>query len=444
MFKSLSEKLEAGFKKIRSRGKLSESDVKEAMREIRVALLEADVHFDVVKSFIESIREKAVGEAVLASLTPGHQVIKIVHEELVELMGGSQSKLIVSSSPPTVIMLVGLQGSGKTTTVGKLAKQFKKEGARPLLVPADVQRPAAIHQLKVLGEELGIDCYETDSKNPVEICASAVRMAKDNGFNRVILDTAGRLQIDDVLMEELKKVKNAAGPHEILFVADAMLGQEAVNVAKGFDDTLDITGVVLTKMDGDARGGAALSIRHITGKPIKFIGTGEKLDKLEPFHPDRIAGRILDKGDVLTLVEKAEEVFSQEEAEKLSSKIHKASFDLEDFLSQLRQMKKLGPLQNVLKMVPGMSSKMKNAQVDDTIMVKTEAIICSMTKKERRKHTIINSSRKKRIAKGSGTHVSDVNRVLKQFDQTKKMMKQFSRPGFMRKMTQGRGGFPFG
>ncbi len=443
MFESLSEKLETGFRKLRGRGKLSESDVKEALREVRVALLEADVHFDVAKSFIENIREKAVGESVLQSLKPGHQVVKVVHEELVELMGREQSKLTIASSPPTIIMLAGLQGSGKTTTAGKLAKQFKKEGTRPLLVPADVQRPGAIHQLKILGKELGVDCYESDSKDPVEICRSAVSMAKTSGFNRVILDTAGRLHIDDALMDELQKVKSATTPHEILFVADAMLGQEAVNVAKGFNDALDITGVILTKMDGDARGGAALSIRHVTGKPIKLIGTGEKLDKLEPFHPERIAGRILNKGDILSLIEKAEEIVSKEDAEKLANKIHKNVFDLEDFLSQLRQMKKLGSMQSVMKMIPGLSNKMKNTQVDDKVLVKTEAIICSMTPKERRHHKVINSSRKKRIARGSGTHVSDVNRVLKQFDQTKKMMKQFSSGGFARKMMMGKGGLPF-
>ena len=441
MFESLSEKLEAGFKKLRARGKLTEADVKEALREVRVALLEADVHFNVVKSFIASIQEKAVGESVLNSLTPGHQVIKIVHEELVALMGGQESKLTVASSPPTVVMLVGLQGSGKTTTAGKLAKRFKKEGTRPLLVPADVQRPAAIHQLKVLGKELGIDCFETDSRDPVEICRSAVESARSSGYNRVILDTAGRLHIDDALMEELRKVKEATRPHEILFVADAMLGQEAANVAKGFNDVLDVTGVILTKMDGDARGGAALSIRHVTGKSIKLIGTGEKLDKLEAFHPDRVAGRILDKGDVLSLIEKAEEVISREEAEKLAGKIQSNEFDLEDFLNQLRQMKKLGPLQNVLKMIPGMGAQMKNVQVDDKALTRTEAIICSMTPRERRKYGILNSSRKKRIAKGSGTHVADVNRLLKQFEQTRKMMKQLSGGGLMSKMMRGQGGF---
>lgn len=443
MFESLSEKLEAGFKKLRARGKLSESDVKEALREVRIALLEADVSYGAVKAFIGNIQEKAVGESVLNSLTPGHQVIKIVHDELVELLGGVQSKLTVAPSPPTIIMLVGLQGSGKTTTAGKLARQFKKEGTLPLLVPADVQRPAAIHQLKTLGKELGIDCFETGSMDPVEICRSAVETARNSGYNRVILDTAGRLHIDDSLMEELKKIKGAARPHEILFVADAMIGQEAVNVGKGFNDALDITGVILTKMDGDARGGAALSIRHVTGKPIKLIGTGEKLDKLEPFHPDRMAGRILNKGDVMSLIEKAQETITQEDARNLADKIHKNSFDLEDFLAQFRQMKKMGSMQNILKMIPGVGSKLKDVKVDEKELGKTEAIICSMTPKERRKHTIIDSSRRKRIAKGSGTHVADVNRLLRQFEQTKKMMKQFSNPGFARRLTQGKGGFSF-
>lgn len=422
---------------------MSAADVKEAMREVRIALLEADVNYGVVKAFIESVQEKAVGEAVLNSLTPGHQVIKIVHDELVELLGGKQSKLTVAPSPPTIIMLVGLQGSGKTTTAGKLAKQFKKEGTLPLLVPADVQRPAAIHQLKIIAKEIGVECFETGSMDPVEICRSAVETARNSGFNRVILDTAGRLHIDDSLMEELKKIKGVSRPHEILFVADAMIGQEAVNVGKGFNDALDITGVILTKMDGDARGGAALSIRHVTGKPIKLIGTGEKLDKLEPFHPDRMAGRILNKGDVLSLIEKAQEIITQEDAQDLADKLYKNTFDLEDFLAQFRQVKKMGPLQNILKMIPGIGAKLKDVQLDEKVLVKTEAIICSMTKRERRKHTIINSSRKKRIAKGSGTHVADVNRLLKQFEQSKKMMKQFSGQGFAQKMMQGKGGFPF-
>ncbi len=441
MFDSLTGKLETVFKKLRSRGVLKEDDVKEAMREVRLALLEADVNFKVVKDFIGRVQERAVGQEILASLTPGQQVIKIVHEELVGLLGGTQAKLFLSPNPPTVIMLAGLQGSGKTTTAGKLARNFKTDGRRVMLVPADTRRPAAIQQLVTLSKQVGVDAYSSDQKDPVTICREAVKQAASSLYEVVILDTAGRLQIDEPLMEELRQIKAAVKPHEILFVADAMTGQEAVNIASKFNTDLGFDGVVLTKLDGDARGGAALSVRAVTGKPLKFVGMGEKLDALEPFHPDRMASRILGMGDVLSLIEKAQEAVGQEEAVKLAKKLKKNSFDLEDFRSQLKQVKKLGGLESIISMIPGMG-KMKMPETDESEkeLKKVDAIISSMTVKERSDYTIINGSRRARIAKGSGTQVQDVNRLLKQFAQMRKMMKSMTggKMGKMGRMFGGR------
>ena len=390
-------------------------------------MLEADVNFQIAKGFIARIAEKAVGSEVMDSLTPGHQVVKIVHEELIHLLGFESSQITFSGEPTTIILMVGLQGSGKTTSAGKLAKKFKDEGKNPFLVPADVYRPAAIEQLNILGEKLDTDVFATnDQKDPVEICRNACEEALEKGLNPVIIDTAGRLHIDEKLMEELKNIKIEIQPHEILLVADAMTGQEAVNIAQSFDSSLGIDGIILTKMDGDARGGAALSIKEITGKPIKFIGVGEKLEALEVFHPDRLASRILGMGDVLSLIEKAESNVSIDSAKDLYKKIKKDSFSLVDFKNQLAQMKKMGPLDQLMGMLPGMKG-LKNIKIDDKALVRTEAIINSMTSQERLKHQILNGNRKKRIAKGSGTHVSDVNRLLKQFVPSKKMMNKFSK-----------------
>ncbi len=444
MFDSLSDKLEAVFKKLRGRGVLKEDNVKEALREVRLALLEADVNFKVVKDFIGRIQERAVGQEVLTSLTPGQQVIKIVHEELVALLGGTQAKLHLSPNPPTTIMMVGLQGSGKTTTAGKLAKNFKKDGRRVLLVPADTRRPAAIQQLLTLAKQVGVDAYTSDQKDPVAICSSAVKHAASSLYEVVILDTAGRLQIDEPLMEELRLIKAEAKPHEVLFVADAMTGQEAVNIAAKFNSDLGFDGVVLTKLDGDARGGAALSVRAVTGKPLKFVGVGEKLDALEPFHPDRMASRILGMGDVMSLIEKAQESVDRQEAEKLAKKLKKNSFDLDDFRNQLKQVKKLGGLEQIMGMIPGMGKlKLPDTQVNEKELTKVDAIISSMTPKERSDYTIINGSRRARIAKGSGTQVQDVNRLLKQFAEMRKMMKSMT-SGKMAKMGRMLGGrMPF-
>ena len=444
MFDSLSGKLESVFKKLRGRGVLKEEDVKEALREVRLALLEADVNFKVVKDFIGRIQERAVGEEVLGSLTPGQQVVKVVHDELVVLLGGTQAKLYLSPNPPTVIMMVGLQGSGKTTTSGKLARNFKKEGRRVLLVPADTQRPAAIQQLVTLARQLGVDAFESTEKDPVIICREAVKKAASSLYEVVILDTAGRLQIDDHLMEELRKIKAGVKPHEVLFVADAMTGQEAVNIAAKFDADLGFDGVVLTKLDGDARGGAALSVRSVTGKPVKFVGMGEKLDALEAFHPDRMASRILGMGDVMSLIEKAQETVSREEAQKLATKLKKNSFDLDDFRNQLKQVKKLGGLESIMGMIPGMGKmKLPDAQLNEKELTKVDAIISSMTTKERADYTVINGSRRARIAKGSGTQVQDVNRLLKQFAEMRKMMKSMT-SGKMGKMSRMFGGrMPF-
>jgi signal recognition particle subunit SRP54 len=441
MFDSLSGKLEAIFKKLRGRGVLKEDDVKEAMREVRLALLEADVNFKVVKDFIGKVQERAVGQEILSSLTPGQQVIKIVHEELVAILGGTQAKLHLSPNPPTVIMVIGLQGSGKTTTCGKLAKNFKKDGRRTLLVPADTQRPAAIQQLITLAKQVGVEAYASDQKDPITICREAVKYAASSLYEVVILDTAGRLQIDELLMDELRQIKAGAKPHETLFVADAMTGQEAVNIAEKFNTSVGFDGVVLTKLDGDARGGAALSVRAVTGKPLKFVGMGEKLDALEPFHPDRMASRILGMGDMMSLIEKAQETVDQEEALQLAKKLKRNSFDLDDFRNQLKQVKKLGGLEQIMGMVPGLNKvKLPEGQESDKELTKVDAIISSMTPKERTDYMIINGSRRARIAKGSGTQVQDVNRLLKQFAEMRKMMKSMTsgKMGKMGKMFGGR------
>jgi signal recognition particle subunit SRP54 len=442
MFDALTGKLEAVFKKLRGRGVLKEDDVREALREVRLVLLEADVNFKVVKDFIGRVQERAVGREILTSLTPGQQVIKVVHEELAGLLGGTQAKLHLSPNPPTVIMMVGLQGSGKTTTAGKLARNFKKDGRKVLLVPADTRRPAAIEQLKTLARQVGVDAFASDSTDPVAICRDAKVHAERSLFDVVILDTAGRLQIDEPLMEELRQIKAGVKPHEVLFVADAMTGQEAVNIAETFNGSVGFDGVVLTKMDGDARGGAALSVKAVTGKPLKFVGMGEKLDALEPFFPDRMASRILGMGDVLTLIEKAQETVSREEAEKLAKKLRRSEFTLEDFRDQLRQVRKMGSLESVLGMIPGLN-KLKMGDADmaqgEKEMKRVDAIIGSMTPKERANHAIINGSRRARIAKGSGTQVQDVNRLLKQFAEMQKMMKMM-KGGKMKDMARMFGG----
>ena len=436
MFGNLTEKLANAFKKFRNKGKLSEADVKEGMREVKLALLEADVNFKVVKEFIKSVTERAVGTQVLESLVPAQQIVKIVNEELIKLMGGETPKINISPKPPTVIMMVGLQGAGKTTHAGKIASMYKQKSKNPLLVACDVYRPAAIDQLKIVGEQVGIPVFSMGAKiSPVEIAKAGVEFAKKNGNDMVIIDTAGRLHIDEELMAELVKIKSSVNPTEILLTVDAMTGQDAVNVAKSFNDLLDITGVVLTKMDGDTRGGAALSVKYITGKPIKFIGTGEKLDAIELFHPDRVASRILGMGDILSLIEKAEAAYDEKNAKELEKKMREQTFSLEDFLMQMRQLKKMGNIEQLLGMMPGMNTgALKNAQIDEKQMDKIEAIILSMTKEERIKPEIINGSRRKRIANGSGTTVEDINKLLKQFDQMKKMMKQLTGKGARRMM----------
>ena len=428
MFGGLTEKLANAFKRFRSKGKLTEADVKEGMREVKLALLEADVNFKVVKEFIKSVTERAVGSEVLESLLPAQQIVKIVNEELIKLMGSETAKINISPKPPTVIMMVGLQGAGKTTHSAKIASYFKQKGKSPLLVACDVYRPAAIDQLKLVGEQVNVPVFSMGAKlSPVEIAKAGVEHARKNGNDMVLIDTAGRLHIDEELMAELVKIKDSTNPTEILLVIDAMLGQDAVNVAKSFNDLLEITGVVLTKMDGDTRGGAALSVKYVTGKPIKFIGTGEKMDALELFHPDRMASRMLGMGDVLSLIEKAEAAYDKKSAEELEKKMREQTFSLEDFLVQMRQLKKMGNLDQLLGMIPGMNTgALKNAQLDENQMAKTEAIILSMTKQERLRPEVINGSRRKRIANGSGTSVEDVNKLLKQFEQMKKMMKQLS------------------
>lgn len=439
MFDSLTDKLSAVFKRLRGHGKLTEQNITEALKEVRLALLEADVNFKVVKDFVERIRSRAVGQEVMESLTPGQQVVKVVHEELISLMGGVNSSLNLSFKPPIPIMLVGLQGSGKTTTAGKLGKFLKDKGRKPYLVPADVRRPAAIEQLKRLGEQLGIPVFNPDPQgSPLQICKKALTLAGEQNQDVLLLDTAGRLHIDETLMKELEEIKRELLPREILLVADAMTGQDAVNVAKRFNEALDIHGVILTKLDGDARGGAALSIKAVTGKPIKFIGVGEKLDALEIFHPDRMASRILGLGDVLSLIEKAQEAIDAKKAQELEKKLLKDAFTLEDFREQLQQIKKMGSIEQIFSMIPGMGRLKlpKDLQGSEKELVKVEAIINSMTKEERRSPEILNGSRRLRIAKGSGTTVQDVNQLLKQYLQTKKMLRQFKRSG-MRGLPRG-------
>ncbi|HNR04273.1 MAG TPA: signal recognition particle protein [Bacillota bacterium] len=442
-FEGLAEKLQNTLKKLRGAGKLSEKDVKDAMREVKMALLEADVSFKVVKEFITKVTERAVGQEVLDSLTPGQQVIKIVNEQMTELMGNTNSKIIFSPKPPTILMMVGLQGAGKTTTCGKLGLLLKKQGKNPLLVAGDVYRPAAIKQLQVVGSQVGIEVFAMGDKvSPVDISKAAAAHALKNGNDVVIIDTAGRLHINEELMDELADIKENVKPTEILLVVDSMTGQDAVNVAESFNEKLGIDGVILTKLDGDTRGGAALSVKAITGKPIKFAGMGEKLNELEPFHPDRMASRILGMGDVLSLIEKAQSAFDEKKAVELERKIRTQQFTFDDFLDQLQQMKKMGPLSSVLEMLPGMNpSKLKGMEVDDKELVKVEAIIRSMTKKERHNPDIINGSRRKRIAAGSGTSIQDVNRVMKNFEQSKKMMKQFA--GMEKDMKKGKMKMPF-
>lgn len=442
VFEGLSEKLQNVMKKIRGSARVSEKDVKEMMRDIKLALLEADVNFKVVKDFINTVSERAVGQEVLESLTPGQQVVKIVHEELIKLMGSVPSKLTYSPAPPTVYMMVGLQGSGKTTTSGKLANMLRKDGKRPLLVACDVYRPAAVKQLQVVGAQLNIPVFEmgTDT-DPVVIAQKAVEHARSMQFDMVIIDTAGRLHVDEELMDELKRIKAAVRPQEILLVVDAMTGQDAVIVAGTFNEKLGIDGIILTKLDGDTRGGAALSTRAVTGKPIKLVGLGEKLNDLEPFYPDRMASRILGMGDVLSLIEKAQAAFDEKKALEMEKKMRTASFTLEDFLEQMQQIKKMGPLSQVLAMLPGMNAKaLKGIDVDEKQFARIGAIIQSMTKQERLNPSILNASRKQRIAKGSGTTVTEVNRLLKQFEDMKKLMKSFS-GGKANKLLKGMGGF---
>jgi len=424
MLEALSERLGAIFDRLSNRGRLSETDVAEVLREVRIALLEADVNLAVAKDFVNAIKERAVGADVLASLTPGQSVIKIVYDELVMLLGGAEARLQFSDAPPTVYMLVGLQGSGKTTQAGKLALRLKEQGRRTLLVAADVYRPAAIDQLKTLGKQIDLPVYDQGAGDPVKIARDGVAEARRLGISTVIIDTAGRLQIDEKLMDELAAIKAAVKPIEILFVADAMTGQEATSVAKGFNERLAITGVILTKMDGDARGGAALSIHKMTGAPIKFVGVGEKLSALEPFYPDRLASRILGMGDVLTLIEKTQSVYSEEQAKDLAQKLRKNDFTLDDFLDQLRQVRKMGSMNDIMKMIPGLSKAMPNVEIDERDIGRVEAIICSMTRRERARPDILNGSRRKRIAAGSGMQVADVNRLVKQFEASRTLMKQ--------------------
>lgn len=454
-FEGLTEKLSSAFKKLRNKGRLSEADVKEAMREIRLALLEADVSYKVVKDFIKRVTEKAVGTEVLESLTPAQAIVKIVNQELIDLMGGDSTKITIASQPPTVVMMVGLQGAGKTTNAAKLAGLMRKQnGKRPLLVACDIYRPAAIQQLEVVGKQLDIPVFQMGQENPVTIAQAAIEHAKKHGNDMVFLDTAGRLHVDETLMAELQSIKEAVHPSEILLVVDAMIGQDAVNAAKAFDEALDIDGVVLTKLDGDARGGAALSIKAVTGKPIKFVGMGEKLDNIEVFHPDRMASRILGMGDVLTLIEKAEQQFDQQKAQELAEKLKKNRFTLQDYYDQLVQVKGMGSVEELLGMMPGINAKaLEGATINEKALTRTEAIILSMTPQERENPSILNSSRKKRIAAGCGLQVVDVNRLLKEFgmmqQMTKQMTKQMSkltgkrRKGKFGKMPGGFPGLPF-
>jgi len=445
-FEGLSEKLSNAFRKLRSKGKLTEDDVKAAMKEVRMALLEADVNYKVAKSFTAKVTERAVGSDVMESLTPGQMVIKIVNEELTALMGSEETKIKFASKPPTIIMMCGLQGSGKTTHSAKLGKMFKKQGHRPLLVACDVYRPAAIEQLKVVGSQAGVPVFEMGQGDPVDISKKAISHAKDYGHDIVIIDTAGRLHIDEKLMNELKDIKAEVNPSEILLVVDSMTGQDAVNVAKSFDELLDISGVILTKLDGDTRGGAALSVKAVTGKPIKFAGIGEKFDDLEVFHPDRMASRILGMGDVLTLIEDAENKLDQKKAMDMAKKFQQNKFDMNDLYEQLEQIKKMGSVKNILSKIPGIGDQVKDMDFDDRQLDRVGAMISSMTIKEREDPSIINPSRKRRIAAGSGMKVEDVNRLMKQYDQMKKFMKSMNSRGKdgKRKRLPGLGGMPFG
>ena len=445
-FEGLTEKISAAFKKLRGKGRLTEADVKAAMREIRLALLEADVSYKVVKDFTKKVTERAVGTDVLESLTPAQMIVKIVNEELTALMGSENQKLYMASQPPTIVMLVGLQGAGKTTNGAKLAGLFKKQGKRPLLVACDIYRPAAIKQLQVVGEKLEIPVFEMGQTNPIDIAKAAVAHAIRHGNDMVFLDTAGRLHVDEQLMDELKGIKAAVNPTEIILVVDAMTGQDAVNAAQTFNEWLDIDGVMLSKLDGDARGGAALSVKAVTGKPIKFVGMGEKLDQIEPFHPGRMASRILGMGDVLTLIEKAEQAFDAKKAAELEQKLRSNKFTLQDYYDQLVQLKGMGSMEDIMGMMPGMKPGMlKDAKVDEKAMARTEAIILSMTPHERENPGVLNSSRKKRIAAGSGVKVEEVNKLLKQYDMMNNLIKQFSGPGAakkMKKLQRMGGGFP--
>ncbi len=449
-FEGLSDKLESAFKKLKSKGSLNESDVREAMREVRLALLEADVNYKVAKDFTNTVTERAIGAKVMESLTPAQMVIKIVNEELTALMGGTQSRIASAPHPPTVVMMCGLQGSGKTTHSAKIALRLKEQGHRPLLVACDIYRPAAIKQLQVVGEQIGVPVFEMGTENPVNIATEAIKLAKDQGYDYVFLDTAGRLHIDEELMQELKNVKSAVKPHEILLVIDSMLGQDAVTVASSFNEALGIDGLVLTKLDGDTRGGAALSARAVTGKPIKFVGVGEKLQDLDVFHPERMASRILGMGDMLSLIEKAEQTLNEKKAEQLEKKLRENKLDLNDMLMQFEEMKKMGPMKEILSMIPGLGKKLKDTDVDDKQVDYTMAIIRSMTMKERENPDIINPSRKRRIAAGCGLKVEDVNRLLNQYRQIQKVYKQLNGNGskkMMKRMQkmggmQGMGGFP--
>jgi signal recognition particle subunit SRP54 len=439
MFDALTQRLEGIFDRLRGAGRLSEENIQEALREVRVALLEADVNFKVVRTFVEKVRERAIGQEVLRSLTPGQQVVKIVHAELMSLLGDTVHRLTMAPRPPTVIMLMGLQGSGKTTTVAKLGRHFQREGFRPLLVAADIYRPAAIDQLRVLGEELGLPVHGAEGRPPVTLAREALELAATGGHNPVLLDTAGRLHIDEAMVEELKVLRREVKPHHVLLVVDAMTGQDAVTMAERFHAQVGYDGVVLTKLDGDARGGSALSIRAVTGKPIVFCGVGERVDALEPFHPDRMASRILGMGDVMTLIERAQQQTSEEEAQRLAGKFKKGTFDLEDFLDQLQKVQQMGPLEQLLGMIPGMSQAMKgqNVQLEEKQFKRVEAIIQSMTPYERRTPEIIGTSRKRRIAKGSGTTTAEVNRLLNQFREMQKMMKMVSRGKMPKGMNLG-------
>jgi len=429
MFEELTQKLETAFKKIRGQGKLTEKNISDALREVRRILIDADVNYKVAKDFIEKVEKKSIGKEVLSSITPGQLIIKIINDELIDLLGGKTSPLVFANTPPSIYLLAGLQGSGKTTFAAKLANYLKKAGLKTLLVACDIYRPAAVEQLKQLGKQINVEVFHNDS-NAVEIASSAVNYAKQNGFNAVIIDTAGRLHIDEQMMEEIARIKEVTNPTETYFIVDSMTGQDAVNTAKAFHDKISYDGIVLTKLDGDTRGGCALSIRAVVNKPIKFVSLGEKLDSIEVFHPDRMASRILGKGDIVTLVEKAQSAFEEKEAQRLEEKIRSNKFDFEDFRDQLKIIKRLGSLSQILSMIPGLSSVQKNIQVDDKAFIKVEAIINSMTKEERRNPKILNASRKRRIAKGSGTSIQEVNRLVKQFEEMQKMIKKLNNMDF--------------